>query len=97
MGFEFVCGILGLVGGVLYMNVGVYGGEILFVLIEVVVMIGDGELCILMKEVFEFGYCKSVFVNNYYIIFEVRFEFEEGVYEEIKVKMDDLMFKCELK
>lgn len=28
IGFEFVCGILGSVGGVVYMNVGVYGGEI---------------------------------------------------------------------
>lgn len=28
IGFEFVCGILGLIGGVVYMNVGVYGGEV---------------------------------------------------------------------
>ena len=40
----------------------------------------------LTKEAFEFGYRKSVFANNHYIILEARFELEEGVYEEIKAK-----------
>lgn len=38
-GFEFVCGIFGFIGGVLYMNVGVYGGEISDVLEVVIVLI----------------------------------------------------------
>lgn len=28
IGLEFVCGIFGLIGGVVFMNVGVYGGEV---------------------------------------------------------------------
>ena len=79
------------------MNAGAYGGEISFVLTEAVVMTGDGELRTLTKEAFEFGYRKSVFANNHYIILEARFELEEGVHEEIKAKMDDLTFKRESK
>ncbi|MGR5875165.1 UDP-N-acetylmuramate dehydrogenase [Bacillus pacificus] len=96
-GLGFACGIPGSVGGALYMNAGAYGGEISYVLTEAVVMTGDGELRTLTKEAFEFGYRKSVFANNHYIILEARFELEEGVYEEIKAKMDDLTFKRESK
>lgn len=35
IGFEFVCGIFGSVGGVVFMNVGVYGGEIVYILLFV--------------------------------------------------------------
>ena len=84
-GLEFACGIPGSVGGALYMNAGAYGGEISYVLTEAVVMTGDGELRT-FNEAFEFGYRKSVFANNHYIILEARFELEEGVHEEIKAK-----------
>ncbi|MGE6365989.1 UDP-N-acetylmuramate dehydrogenase [Bacillus paramycoides] len=96
-GLEFACGIPGSVGGALYMNAGAYGGEVAYVLTEAVVMTGDGELCTLTKDEFEFGYRKSVFANNHYIILEAKFELEEGVREEIKEKMDDLTFKRESK
>ncbi|MBJ8072023.1 MULTISPECIES: UDP-N-acetylmuramate dehydrogenase [Bacillus cereus group] len=96
-GLEFACGIPGSVGGALYMNAGAYGGEVAYVLTEAVVMTGDGELCTLTKDAFEFGYRKSVFANNHYIILEAKFELEEGVREEIKEKMDDLTFKRESK
>ncbi|QWG35972.1 UDP-N-acetylmuramate dehydrogenase [Bacillus mycoides] len=96
-GLEFACGIPGSVGGALYMNAGAYGGEVAYVLTEAVVMTGDGELCTLTKDAFEFGYRKSVFANNHYIILEAKFELEEGVREEIQEKMDDLTFKRESK
>ena len=66
------------------MNAGAYGGEVSFVLTEAVVMTGDGDLCTLTKDEFAFGYRKSVFANNHYIILEAKFELEEGVREEIK-------------
>ncbi|MBC6975272.1 UDP-N-acetylmuramate dehydrogenase [Bacillus sp. Xin] len=96
-GLEFACGIPGSVGGALYMNAGAYGGEIAYVLTEAIVMTGDGELRTLTKDDFEFGYRKSTFANNHYIILEAKFELAEGVREEIKEKMDDLTFKRESK
>ncbi|WP_002144965.1 UDP-N-acetylmuramate dehydrogenase [Bacillus cereus] len=96
-GLEFACGIPGSVGGALYMNAGAYGGEVAFVLTEAVVMTGDGDLRTLTTDEFEFGYRKSVFSNNHYIILEAKFELQEGVREEIKEKMDDLTFKRESK
>lgn len=42
IGLEFVVGILGLIGGVIFMNVGVYGGEIKIVVDYVIVMECDG-------------------------------------------------------
>ena len=47
-------------------------------------MTGDGELRTLTKEAFEFGYRKSVFANNHYIILEARFELEEGYMKKLK-------------
>lgn len=96
-GLEFACGIPGSVGGALYMNAGAYGGEIAYVLTEAIVMTGDGELRTLTKDDFDFGYRKSTFANNHYIILEAKFELTEGVREEIKEKMDDLTFKRESK
>ncbi|PFO84027.1 MULTISPECIES: UDP-N-acetylmuramate dehydrogenase [Bacillus cereus group] len=96
-GLEFACGIPGSVGGALYMNAGAYGGEVACVLTEAIVMTGDGELRTLTKDDFEFGYRKSTFANNHYIILEAKFELAEGVREEIKEKMDDLTFKRESK
>ncbi|PDY45414.1 UDP-N-acetylmuramate dehydrogenase [Bacillus pseudomycoides] len=96
-GLEFACGIPGSVGGALYMNAGAYGGEVAYVLTKAVVMTKEGELITLSKDDFDFGYRKSTFANNHYIILEATFELENGVYEEIKEKMDDLTYKRESK
>ncbi|PEY39005.1 UDP-N-acetylenolpyruvoylglucosamine reductase [Bacillus cereus] len=96
-GLEFACGIPGSVGGALYMNAGAYGGEVAYVLTKAVVMTNEGELITLSKDDFDFGYRKSTFANNHYIILEATFELENGVYEEIKEKMDDLTYKRESK
>ncbi|CAI8733413.1 MULTISPECIES: UDP-N-acetylmuramate dehydrogenase [Bacillus] len=96
-GLEFACGIPGSVGGALYMNAGAYGGEVAYVLTKAVVMTKEGELITLSKDDFDFGYRKSIFANNHYIILEATFELENGVYEEIKEKMDDLTYKRESK
>ncbi|PEP66202.1 MULTISPECIES: UDP-N-acetylmuramate dehydrogenase [Bacillus] len=96
-GLEFACGIPGSVGGALYMNAGAYGGEVAYVLTKAVVMTKEGELITLSKDDFDFGYRKSRFANNHYIILEATFELEKGVYEEIKEKMDDLTYKRESK
>ncbi|WP_459501775.1 UDP-N-acetylmuramate dehydrogenase [Bacillus sp. C1] len=96
-GLEFACGIPGSVGGALYMNAGAYGGEVAYVLTKAVVMTDEGELLTLSKDDFDFGYRKSTFANNHYIILEGTFELEKGEYAEIKEKMDDLTYKRESK
>ncbi|MBY0596810.1 UDP-N-acetylmuramate dehydrogenase [Bacillus bingmayongensis] len=96
-GLEFACGIPGSVGGALYMNAGAYGGEVAYVLTKAVVMTKEGELITLSKDDFDFGYRKSTFANNHYIILEGTFELAKGEYAEIKAKMDDLTYKRESK
>ncbi|HEK9102720.1 UDP-N-acetylmuramate dehydrogenase [Bacillus pfraonensis] len=96
-GLEFACGIPGSVGGALYMNAGAYGGEVAYVLTKAVVMTKEGELITLSKDDFDFGYRKSTFANNHYIILEATFELEKGEYAVIKAQMDDLTYKRESK
>lgn len=53
---EFVSGILGSVGGVVYMNVGVYKLDILSVLLKVFILFEDGVIDWLMNKELEFFY-----------------------------------------
>ncbi|WP_369901926.1 UDP-N-acetylmuramate dehydrogenase [Bacillus manliponensis] len=96
-GLEFACGIPGSVGGALYMNAGAYGGEISYVLTKALVMTREGEFKMLLQDDFAFGYRKSAFANNDYIILEATFELEDGKYEVIKAKMDELTYLRESK
>lgn len=96
-GLEFACGIPGSVGGALYMNAGAYGGEISYVLTKALVMTKEGEFKTLLQDDFAFGYRKSAFAKNDYIILEATFELENGVYEVIKAKMDELTYLRESK
>ncbi|MDM5190693.1 UDP-N-acetylmuramate dehydrogenase [Bacillus sp. DX4.1] len=96
-GLEFACGIPGTVGGALYMNAGAYGGEIAHVLTKAIVMTNEGELYHLSRDDFDFGYRKSTFVNNHYIILEATFELVRGIDKDIKGKMDDLTHLRETK
>lgn len=96
-GLEFACGIPGTVGGALYMNAGAYGGEIAHVLTKAIVMTNEGELYDLSRDDFDFGYRKSTFVNNHYIILEATFELASGIDKDIKGKMDDLTYLRETK
>ncbi|CAM4053754.1 UDP-N-acetylenolpyruvoylglucosamine reductase [Bacillus manliponensis] len=96
-GLEFACGIPGSVGGALYMNAGAYGGEISYVLTKALVMTREGEFKTLLQDDFAFGYRKSAFANKDYIILEATFELEDGKYEVIKAKMDELTYLRESK
>lgn len=96
-GLEFACGIPGSVGGALYMNAGAYGGEVAYVLTKALVMTKQGEFKTLLQDDFAFGYRKSAFANNDYIILEATFELADGVYEVIKAKMDELTYLRESK
>lgn len=49
-GLEFVVGISGLVGGVVYMNVGVYGFDMSEIFVKVYILFEDGMIEWLINE-----------------------------------------------
>lgn len=96
-GLEFACGIPGSVGGALVMNAGAYGGEVSYVLKSATVLTTDGKLMTLTKGEFQFGYRKSVFAKENYIVLEAEFELQIGNVNEIKEKMDEFTLARETK
>ncbi|MFO1443873.1 UDP-N-acetylmuramate dehydrogenase [Bacillus sp. Bva_UNVM-123] len=87
-GMEFACGIPGSVGGALIMNAGAYGGEISFVLKRAKVMTRSGKILILSKSEFQFGYRKSVFEKEKYIVLEAILTLEKADHVEIQERME---------
>lgn len=90
-GIEFACGIPGTVGGAIAMNAGAYNGEISEVVESAIVIDNDGNLKELLKTDMEFGYRKSAILNHNYIALEVTFKLENGEFEKIKARIEDLM------
>lgn len=87
-GMEFACGIPGSVGGALIMNAGAYGGEISFVLKRAKVMTRSGKILILNESEFQFGYRKSVFEKEKYLVLEAIFTLEKADRVEIQERME---------
>ncbi|MGX5609150.1 UDP-N-acetylmuramate dehydrogenase [Bacillus cereus] len=96
-GLEFACGIPGTVGGAVYMNAGAYGGEVSHAIESVVVLTRDGEILNLNRDDLELEYRKSVIPKKGYLVLEATFALQEGEYNEIKEKMDELTFLRESK
>ncbi|MBO5409678.1 MAG: UDP-N-acetylmuramate dehydrogenase, partial [Clostridia bacterium] len=93
MGLEFAYGIPGTVGGGVYMNAGAYGGEIKDVIVSATHIDSDGQLVTLDKEKLCLTYRHSFYSDKDFIITSAEFRLEKGDAEEIKAKMDDLMFR----
>lgn len=89
-GLEFACGIPGTIGGAIFMNAGAYGGEIKDILIHCKVIDMEGNINIKSKDELNFGYRYSSVQESNEIIIEGTFLLEEGIYEEIKARMDYL-------
>lgn len=89
-GLEFASGIPGTTGGGVLMNAGAYGGELRDVLLYSVYMDEKGEIVRIGKENHDFGYRKSIFSDNRYIIIESAFSLKPGKRSEIKARMADL-------
>jgi UDP-N-acetylmuramate dehydrogenase len=87
-GLEFACGIPGSVGGALVMNAGAYGGEISYVLKNAKAITLSGDILVLNESEFEFGYRKSIFQKENYIILEATFQLINSDPAEIREKMD---------
>lgn len=96
-GLEFACGIPGTVGGAVYMNAGAYGGEVSHAIESVIVLTRDGEILNLNRDDLELEYRKSVIPKKGYLVLEATFALQEGEYNEIKEKMDELTFLRESK
>ncbi|MEG0641318.1 MAG: UDP-N-acetylmuramate dehydrogenase [Clostridium sp.] len=89
-GMEFASGIPGTIGGAVTMNAGAYGGEIKDVIDSATVVTQTGEVLKLNKEQLELSYRSSSIQKNNYIVLEASFSLEEGVYDDIKNRMNTL-------
>ncbi|MGG2065700.1 UDP-N-acetylmuramate dehydrogenase [Bacillus sp. S14(2024)] len=96
-GLEFACGIPGTVGGAVYMNAGAYGGEVSHVIESVLVLTRDGEILNLNQNDLELEYRSSAISRKGYLVLEATFDLQEGEYNKIKEKMDELTFLRESK
>lgn len=92
-GLEFCYGIPGTVGGAVFMNAGAYGGEISEHFIRGRFLSRDNSVVTLCRDELEFGYRKSRLAREELILLSAEFTAENGVKEEIRAKMDELMQK----
>lgn len=89
-GMEFASGIPGTVGGALVMNAGAYGGEMKDIVVEALVLTGEGELLTLSREELELGYRTSIIARAGYIVLEAVLELKPGDRGEIEARMEEL-------
>lgn len=73
-GLEFAYGIPGSVGGAVYMNAGAFGGEMKGVVDSVTFLDDAGKKRTLLGGELEFGYRKSTFQQNKWLILETTFQ-----------------------
>ncbi|MDQ0150740.1 UDP-N-acetylmuramate dehydrogenase [Eubacterium multiforme] len=96
-GLEFACGIPGSIGGAVFMNAGAYNGEIADVIESAQVLTEDGEVKTYSKEELNLGYRTSRVMEEKAIVLEATFALNDGEYEKIKARVDDLTEKRESK
>ena len=88
-GFEFASGIPGSIGGAIRMNAGAHGGEMKEIVLETTCMDKEGNLYELTNKEQEFEYRNSIFKTNKYIILFTKLQLRQGIYKDIKSKMDE--------
>ena len=89
-GLEFASGIPGSLGGALYMNAGAYGEELCTVVKDVTFIDKDNNIKTIEAKNCDFGYRRSVFMENGAVITSCTLSLKEGNKEDIKAKTDDL-------
>ena len=92
-GLEFAYGIPGSVGGAVYMNAGAYGGEAKDVIKSIKALDENGNVVTLSNEECDFGYRKSIFHNDKYVILGAEFELTEKAADECVKYAKELMQK----
>ena len=86
-GFEELSGIPGTIGGAVSMNAGAHGKEMKDILEKIKCIDINGNEKEFLNEEAKFGYRKSIFKGNSYIVTEVILNLQKGNKEEIKEKM----------
>ena len=93
-GMEFASGIPGSVGGAVFMNAGAYDGEMKGIVAFVSVMSSDGERIYELDNAdMEYGYRKSVLMDNGGIVVSAGFSLEVKDKEAIRTRMEELSGK----
>ncbi|HZJ75266.1 MAG TPA: UDP-N-acetylmuramate dehydrogenase, partial [Clostridia bacterium] len=90
-GAEFLYGIPGSVGGAAFMNAGAYGGEMKDIVVYCTHLDLSFRIGKFYKQQLDYGYRKSVYMKNGFIITGVSIKLKKGDKYEIKSKMNDLM------
>lgn len=88
-GFEELSGIPGTIGGTVIMNAGAHGKEMKDIVAEVTTIDYDGNIHVFTNEQSQFAYRHSKFIEEKYIILQVKILLEKGKKEDIKSKMDE--------
>ena len=89
-GFEFASGIPGSLGGALYMNAGAYGEELCAIVEDVTFIDKDNNIKTIKGCECDFGYRRSIFMENEAIITSCTLSLKKGNKEDIKAKTEDL-------
>lgn len=86
-GLEFAAGIPGNVGGAVYMNAGAYGSEMSQVVAEITYIDENLDVKTVSNEECKFGYRKSLFRENAYVILSAKLKLQKGDKAEIEALM----------
>lgn len=82
-GMEGMAGIPGTLGGAIYGNAGAYGQTISDNLIRTKI-VDEGKVRWLLKQACKFGYRKSIFKKNDFIVLEAEFKFRRAASDKLK-------------
>jgi len=89
-GLEELSGIPGTIAGAIKMNAGAYGKEMKDIVISTTYIDKEGNINEIKKENHKFGYRKSIFFDEKFIILKTRIKLIKSNQEKIKEKMDEL-------
>ena len=92
-GLEFAFGIPGTAGGAAYMNAGAYGGEMKDVLVSCEHIDSKGNKQNYSGDELNLSYRHSVYADSSLFITSLTLKLNKGDKNEIKSKMEELMFK----
>ncbi|MFZ2054027.1 MAG: UDP-N-acetylmuramate dehydrogenase [Candidatus Aminicenantales bacterium] len=92
-GLEFAAGIPGTVGGAVFGNAGAWGCAIGQLLLEAVLLDGQGKEVRVGNEHFEFGYRHSILKKSHLTILQVVLGLCKGDRGRIKAKMEESLAK----
>ena len=91
-GLEFAYGIPGSIGGAVFMNAGAYGGEMSQVVAQSTYFsLDDMTVHTIPLTAHEYGYRKSVYRHNNWLVLSAVLELQKGEYDKINAAMNDYM------